>query len=147
MAVIVQGLILKPIIASLGERRTIVLGLTVSMLALLGYAMASEGWVVLIIIIVGSLSGVALPTIQSLVAGSVDQSEQGAIQGALTSLVSLTSVLAPLIFTAGLFSFFTSELAPFVLPGAPFYLGAFLMLISLLVLRRTFRSLPNRSLQ
>ena len=147
MAVIVQGLILKPIFASLGERRTIVLGLTVSMLALLGYAMASEGWVVLIIIIVGSLSGVALPTIQSLVAGSVDQSEQGAIQGALTSLVSLTSVLAPLIFTAGLFSFFTSELAPVVLPGAPFYLGSFLMLISLLVLRRTFSSLPNRSLQ
>ena len=145
MAVIVQGLILKPVIAKIGERRTIVLGLTASMLALLGYGMASEGWIVLIIIIVGSLSGIALPTIQSLVAGSVNQSEQGAIQGALTSLVSLTSVLAPLIFTAGLFSFFTSDRAPFVLPGAPFYLGSFLVLISLIMLKRTFRSLPNGS--
>tara|TARA_B100001123_G_scaffold450161_1_gene618901 strand:- start:5682 stop:6575 length:894 start_codon:yes stop_codon:yes gene_type:complete len=147
MATIVQGLILKPVIASLGERRTIVLGLTVSMLALLGYGMASEGWIVLTIIILGSLSGVALPTIQSLVAGSVKQSEQGIIQGALTSLVSLTSVLAPPIFTAGLFTFFTSDLTPFVLPGAPFYRGSLLMLISLILLRRTFRTLPDRFFQ
>ena len=145
MAVIVQGLILKPVIARFGERRTIVLGLAVSMLALLGYGMASEGWIVLIIIIVGSLSGVALPAIQGLVAGAVNPSEQGAVQGALTSLISLTSVFAPLIFTAGLFSFFTSDKTPVLLPGAPFYLASFLILISLIVLRRIFHVLPSGS--
>ena len=145
MAVIVQGLILKPVISQLGERRTIVLGLVVSMIAFLAYGMASEGWVVLVIIIAGSLSGVALPAIQSLVAGSINPSEQGAVQGALTSLISLTSVFAPLIFTTGLFSFFTSDRAPLLLPGAPFYLGSFLFLISLIVLSRIFRSHPNTS--
>jgi len=143
MAVIVQGLILKPTISHLGERRTIVLGLVVSMIAFFAYGMASEGWIVLIIIIAGSLSGVALPAIQSLVAGAINPSEQGAVQGALTSLISLTSVFAPLIFTTGLFSFFTSDRAPFLLPGAPFYLGSFLFLISIIVLSRIFRNHPN----
>ena len=142
MAVLVQGLLIKPIIARLGERRTIMLGLTVSMLAFLGYGLASAGWVVLVIIVCGALAGVALPAIQGLVAGTVSPSEQGKIQGALTSLISLTAIFSPLIFTTGLFSFFTSDTAPIILPGAPFFLGALLFGVSLVVIVRLFRRLP-----
>ena len=143
MAALVQGLLVRPIVARLGERRAILLGIGVSMLAFLGYGLASAGWVVLVIIVLGSVAGVAHPTIQGLVAGAVPSSEQGKIQGALTSLISLTAIAAPLLFTAGLFSYFTSARAPVQLPGAPFLLGAALFAVSLVLLVRLFRRLPE----
>ena len=142
MAVLVQGLLIKPIVARIGERRSITLGLTVSTLAFLAYGLASQGWMVSVIIVFGALAGVALPTIQGLVAGTVLPSEQGKIQAAFTSLTSLTAIFSPLIFTAGLFSFFTSAAAPVILPGAPFFLGSLLFLVSLGLLVRLFRRLP-----
>ena len=86
-----------------------------------------------------------MPAIQSLVAGSVTPSDQGKVQGALTSLMSLTSIVAPLVFTAGLFSYFTSERAAFELPGAPFLLGALLCLIGTIETVRLFRRVPPAS--
>ena len=142
MAVLVQGLLIKPIVARIGERRSITLGLTVSTLAFLAYGLASQGWMVPVIIVFGALAGIALPTIQGLVAGTVLPSEQGKIHGAFTSLTSLTAIFSPLIFTAGLFSFFTSVAAPVILPGAPFFLGSLLFLVSLSLLVRLFRRLP-----
>ena len=142
-AALVQGLLVRPIVARLGERRAILFGIGVSMLAFLGYGLASAGWVVLVIIVLGSVAGVAHPTIQGLVAGAVPSSEQGKIQGALTSLISLTAIAAPLLFTAGLFSYFTSDRAPIHLPGAPFLLGAALFAVSLVLLVRLFRRLPE----
>ena len=142
MAVLVQGLLIKPIVARIGERRSIALGLTVSTLAFLAYGLASQGWMVPVIIVCGALAGVALPTIQGLVSGTVLPSEQGKIHAAFTSLTSLTAIFSPLIFTAGLFSFFTSAAAPVILPGAPFFLGSLLFLVSLGLLVRLFRRLP-----
>ena len=142
MAVLIQGLLIKPIVWRIGERRTIMLGLTVSALAFLAYGLASKGWMVPMIIVFGALAGVAIPAIQGLVTGTVLPTEQGKIQGAFTSLTSLTAIFSPLIFTAGLFSFFTSAAAPVILPGAPFFLGSLLFLIALGLLVRLFRRLP-----
>jgi len=142
MAVLVQGFLIKPIVARMGERRTITLGLTASMLAFLAYGLASQGWMVPPIIVFGALAGVALPAIQGLVAGTVHSSDQGKIQGAFTSLTSMTAIVSPLVFTSGLFSYFTSETAPIILPGAPFFLGSLLFLVSLALLARLFRRLP-----
>ncbi|MBT8396031.1 MAG: tetracycline resistance MFS efflux pump, partial [Gemmatimonadetes bacterium] len=64
------------------------------------------------------------------------------IQGAITSLMSLTSIFAPLIFATGLFSYFTSPAAPFELPGAPFLVGSALWAVSFFVLLRLFRRIP-----
>jgi DHA1 family tetracycline resistance protein-like MFS transporter len=142
MTALVQGLLVRPAIARLGERRCIVVGLSFSTLALLGYGLATEGWMLLAIVVVGSLGGLAGPAIQGMVAGSVGPSDQGKVQGALTALVSLTAIVAPLVFTAGLFSYFTSEQAAFHLPGAPFFLGSILCLAALLWLVALFRRLP-----
>lgn len=143
MTALVHGLLVRPAVARLGERGAILFGVGVSMLAFLGYGLASAGWMVLAVIVFGSLGGVAHPAIQGLVAGAAPPSEQGKIQGALTSLVSLTAIAAPLIFTAGLFSYFTSDRAPLRLPGAPFFLGAVLFAVSLVLLARLFRRLPG----
>ncbi len=144
MAALVQGLLVKPTIARLGERRTVIWGLSISTAAFLGYGLATRGWMIPCIIVFGAFGGLTGPAIQSIVAGAVAPSEQGRVQGALTSLMSLTNVIAPLFFTAGLFSYFTSENALFELPGAPFLVGSLLLLLALGIASRVFARYPSQ---
>ncbi len=142
MAIIVQGFLIRMIIPRLGERRSILLGLGLSILTYLGYGFATEGWMVYVIIIVGALSGIAGPALQGLITGSVPANAQGKVQGALTSLNSITSILSPIIFTSILFSFFTSDRVAVDLPGIPFILGAVSFIFSLWLMQRVFKTMP-----
>jgi DHA1 family tetracycline resistance protein-like MFS transporter len=143
MAAIVQGFLVKHVVRNLGERRTALVGLTIAVIAFIGYGLANQGWMIPCIIIFGAFGGISGPAIQSIVAGSVPSSEQGKVQGALTSLMSLTNIVAPLVFTAGLFSYFTSDRAAFELPGAPFFLGSVLLFVALLIVRAVFQRFPE----
>ena len=143
MAAIVQGGLVKPVVGWLGERRAVLYGLVVAVITYLGYGLATAGWMLFAWITFGAIGGVAGPAIQSLVAGAVPPGDQGKVQGAITSLMSLTSILAPLIFTAGLFSYFTSPSAPIELPGAPFLLGAVMYALAFWSLVRLFRRMPG----
>jgi DHA1 family tetracycline resistance protein-like MFS transporter len=142
-AAIVQGGLVRPCIRRFGERRTVIFGLSVSAITFLGYGLASEGWMLLGWIVFGALGGVAGPAIQSIVAGSVPPSEQGKIQGAIASLISLTNITAPLVFTTFLFSYFTSKHAPIQLPGIPFLIGSVLLVTALLIVIRVFKLIPE----
>ena len=73
------------------------------------------------------LGGIAGPALQSIISGKVPSNEQGELQGALTSLISATTIIGPLMMTY-LFAHFTQKNAPIHFPGAPFLLGAILML-------------------
>ncbi|MCG8650133.1 MAG: TCR/Tet family MFS transporter [Pirellulales bacterium] len=139
---LVQGGMVRPMIKRLGERRTAKLGIIVSALAFMGYGLASQGWMIPLVIVFGSLGGLAGPAIQSIVASTVDPNEQGKVQGALTSLISLTNIGAPLLFTYFLFSYFTSSDAIFELPGAPFLTGSLLIFVSFLIITVVFRRFP-----
>ena len=143
MAVIVQGGLVRPIVSRFGARRVAIFATLLSSMAFLGYGLSSQGWMIPIVIVFGAMGGLAGPAIQSIVAGQVPPSDQGKIQGALTSLIGLTSVVAPLIFTTGLFGYFTSSSAVFPLPGAPFFLGSGLLLAAAFVLSRVFARFPD----
>ncbi|MEO1370326.1 MAG: MFS transporter, partial [Acidobacteriota bacterium] len=141
-AVVVQGLLVRPAVARFGERKVAIFGIAVAILVQVLYGLATEGWMVPFIIIVGSLGGLAAPAVQALVAGSVSPSDQGKVQGALTSMMSLAAIVAPLTFVSGLFSFFISDRAPVQLPGAPFFFGSMMMAVALAVLLRVFSRHP-----
>ena len=141
MAAIVQGGLVRPLVARLGERRTIVAGLTVSTLGFVGYGLASQGWILLAVIAVASLGAVAGPAIQGLIAGTVPATEQGSVQGTLTSMLSLTSIVAPLV-SGGLFGMFTGERSIAELPGMPFFAGAVFLVLALALVIRTLRRNP-----
>ncbi|MEZ4632216.1 MAG: TCR/Tet family MFS transporter [Deinococcales bacterium] len=142
MAALVQGFLIRLIVPKIGERQAVLLGLSISVFSFAAYGLATKGWMMLIVIVISGLSGIAGPAVQSMVAGSVEPQEQGKVQGALTSLVSLSSIAAPLIFTGGLFAYFTSDAAPFKLPGAPFFVGALLFLISIFLMQALFKRYP-----
>ncbi|MCP4889638.1 TCR/Tet family MFS transporter [Rubripirellula sp.] len=142
-AVIVQGGLVRPIVKRFGERKAVVAGTVISTLAFIGYGLASQGWMIPVIICFGALGGIAGPAIQSLVTSRVDETEQGKIQGALTSLTSLTNVFAPILFNTLLFSYFISDSAPAKIPGAPFLFGSILLAIAVLISVNVFRRFPS----
>lgn len=144
MVAFVQGVLIRRIVPRVGERRAVLTGLVIGMLAMVLYGLAYEGWMMLAVIFVASLSGIAGPAIQGLVAGSVAPSAQGSVQGALTSLMSLTSIFAPLISTQ-LFGAFTGNNAPMELPGAPFFAGAIFLAAALAGVLRVFKRNPQSS--
>jgi len=142
-AIVVQGGMVRPMVKRLGERNAVLFGMSIAILAFMGYAFAVHGWMVYCVIIFGSLGGIAGPAVQSIVAKSVDPSEQGQMQGAITSVRSVTSIFAPLIFTSGLFHYFTSDRAPFVFAGMPFFVGGLCQVVALVIALRLFKRMPE----
>ena len=96
------------------------------------FAFATQGWMMFVFLIPYCLGGIAGPSLQSTMAQHVPKNEQGELQGALTSLMSLTTIIGPLIMN-NLFKYFTTDKAPFYFPGVSFLLGAFFMLLSLFI--------------
>jgi DHA1 family tetracycline resistance protein-like MFS transporter len=78
------------------------------------------------------LGGICGPALQSVMAGYVSSNEQGELQGSLTGLMSATTIIGPPLM-ANIFAYFTQKSAPVYFPGAPFLLGAALMIASALV--------------
>ena len=132
LVAIVQGGLIRYINPKLGNERSVYIGLTLYALGFTLFAFASQTWMMFVFLIPYCLGGVAGPALQSIISGEVPSNEQGELQGALTSLMSVTSIIGPLIMTH-LFSYFTGEHAPVVFAGAPFLFGAILMLVSAVI--------------
>ena len=128
----VQGGLIRVINPRLGNEKSIYLGLLLYSLGLVLFAFATQGWMMFVFLIPYCLGGIAGPALQSILAGHVTSNEQGELQGALTSLMSLTTIIGPLIMNY-LFYFFTNENAPVHFPGVSFLLGALFMLASVLI--------------
>ncbi|MDF1849923.1 MAG: TCR/Tet family MFS transporter [Verrucomicrobiales bacterium] len=138
MAAIVQGGLTRVIIPRIGERNAAVGGLAVMAISMIGYGLATEGWTVYLIIIFGSLSGIAVPAIQGMVSITVGEDEQGEVQGSLTSLQSVAGFIGPITATA-IFGFFISERAPAIVPGASFFFSSALAVMAAFLAARSFR--------
>ncbi len=134
-----QGWFTRILIPRLGEERSLTMGVLIYVLCFALFGLATQGWMMYAIIVFFSLSGVAIPALQSIVARHVPDNEQGELQGSLVSLGSLSSILGPLIFT-WLFVTFTKPDAAFYFPGAA-YIGAAVICTFALLL--CFRSKPG----
>ncbi|HTE07227.1 MAG TPA: TCR/Tet family MFS transporter [Flavitalea sp.] len=142
---IVQGGLIRIIIPKLGKERSVYVGLGLSSAGFLLYALATQTWMMFAFTVVYCLGGIAGPALQGIISTQVPPNEQGELQGALTSLVSITSIVGPPLMT-NTFSFFTNSRTPFYLPGAPMLLGAVLTIIATLMarasLKRTMTKVP-----
>ena len=138
LVAIVQGGLIRYINPKLGNEKSVYIGLALYALGLLLFAFASETWMMFVFLIPYCLGGICGPALQSIISGAVPRNEQGELQGALTSLISVTSIIGPLMMTF-LFSFFTKANAPVHFAGAPFLLGAVLMLGSALIAYYTLK--------
>lgn len=129
---LVQGGLNRIMIPKLGERRAVFTGLSFYVLGLLCFAFASQGWMMFAFMIPYALGGLAGPSLQGIISNQVPANEQGELQGGLNSLISVTSIIGPLLMT-NLFGYFTSAKAPVYFPGAPFVMGSLLALLSIVL--------------
>lgn len=130
--VVVQGGLIRPVIRVMGEVRTVLTGMSISILALCLVAFIPNGWVVLALIPITAPGAIALPALQGILSQIAPDDAQGELQGVLASLASVSMIVGPLLMTQ-LFALFTGVSAPFHLPGAPFVLAAGLMALGLAV--------------
>ena len=129
---IVQGGLIGYAVKKLGQRKVIMYGFLLWTTGMIGFAFAINEYILYAALLPYVLGGVAGPTLQGFMSNSVPDTEQGNLQGALTSMVSLTAVVGPLIYT-GLFFYFSDKHAITYLPGAPFILAAFFLIIASII--------------
>jgi len=141
-AVVVQGGLTRVLVPKLGERMALLVGMSINAAGMLGIGLATAGWMLYAILVVTSVGGIAGPAAQALISRHVAPNEQGTVQGAVTSLMSLTGVVAPVFFTF-LFGHFTSKNAPIQIPGASFIAGAVFITLAVFAAIRSFRKLPE----
>jgi len=137
----VQGGLIRIIIPKLGHQRSAYVGLLLSTAGLVLIAFATQGWMMYAFVIPYALGGITGPSIQSIISQTIPVNEQGEIQGALTSLMSATSIIGPVMMTY-IFRYFTSSVAPVIFPGAPFIMAAILTLTSAIIAYRNFKGKP-----
>lgn len=133
---LVQGVLIRWTTPKLGEQKSIYYGLIFYALGLFLFSFAAEGWMMMLFLIPYSLGGICGPSLQSMISKSIPSNQQGELQGALTSLVSATSVVGPPMMT-NLFYYFTHDKAPFKFSGAPFLLASMLMMLSAMIIYYT----------
>lgn len=138
LVALVQGWLIRYINPRLGNEKSVYVGLALYTVGMLLFGIATQSWMMFAFCIPYCLGGIAGPALQAIISNQVLPSEQGELQGALTSLASATSIVGPVVMT-NLFYYFTNKQAPVQFPGAPFMLAALLLLISTFLAKRSLQ--------
>ncbi|NCG31038.1 MAG: MFS transporter [Bacteroidetes bacterium] len=144
LSALVQGVLIRWTIPKLGQVMSVYVGLILYMIGLVLFSIASEGWMMYPYMIVYCLGGIAGPAIQGIMSNQVPATEQGELQGAMTSMMSATSIVGPPLMTY-LFAYGTRDDALFHLPGAPMLLGSLLVLLGLIFSWKTLSGYARKS--
>ncbi|MBT6190814.1 MAG: TCR/Tet family MFS transporter [Tateyamaria sp.] len=135
MLAVVQGGLMPMVLRLLGERGAVIYGLAFDVLAFGALAIVTSGTIALILIPLTAFAGVVTPALQGIMSKTVNDNQQGELQGALTSIGALAMIVSPLVMTS-VFAAFSGPSAPIYLPGAPFILSAGLVIIAVGVFLR-----------
>jgi len=134
----VQGVLIRVITPKIGNDRSIYVGLLLCAVGMFLFAFANQSWMMFAFLVPYCLGGIAAPALQATISGHVPPNAQGELQGSLTSLMSITAIVGPLLMT-NLFAYFTSTQAPVHFPGASFLLGGLLMLTGSIVAYKSLK--------
>ncbi len=137
-SMIVSGVLVRPIVSTFGDRRTLIAGLFFGAAGFAIYGIAETGTVFWIGIPVMSLWAISDPAAQGLMTQRVSASEQGRLQGAASSLKGIAWLLGAGLFPLT-FAHFIGAGRDWHLPGAPFLLGALFLLSAMVLAWRVTR--------
>ncbi len=133
-----QAVLTKKIVPIWGETKALQVGIFFNAIGFVLYAVAPYGWMMYAIMIVSSLSGLAMPCLQSMMTKLVEPNRQGELQGGLVSLSSVASILAPLIYT-NTFNWSIQSGSWLKFEGLPYLIAAIIVFVGWLVLQRKQR--------
>ena len=132
---VVQGGLIRVVLRFLGERGTVIYGHIFDVVVFLAIGFVTSGTLMLILTPIAAIAGVITPALQGIMSRAVADDQQGELQGALTSMMALATIVSPMLMTS-VFAVFSAETAAIYQPGAPFVLSALLMLVALSVFLR-----------
>lgn len=132
LVALVQGVLIRWINPKLGNEKSIYMGFFMYSLGMMLFAFASESWMMFAFLVPYCLGGIAGPALQAVISIQVRSSEQGEIQGTLTSVMSASAIVGPPLMT-GIFYYFTQDSSAIKFAGAPFLLGGVLMIVSAII--------------
>ena len=139
---IVQGGLIGWSTRTFGNKKVIMFGFIAWTMGMTAFTFAFNEIFFYMAIIPYVLGGVAGPTIQGVLSNRVQENEQGNLQGMLTGMVSLTAILGPLIYS-NIFYVFNGEDSVIHLPGAPFAMGGFILIIATIIAYFSLRRMGN----
>ena len=140
---VAQGALTRVLIPWLGgERRAALAGMLAAVLAYLGYAFASSGWMMYAVGLTTFLFALTYPSMNAIASQQIPANAQGELQGAVASLYSLSTIIGPPLMTE-IFSRFSDPAAPVYFPGAAFLAAAALTLGCAWLFLRALRLTPQ----
>ncbi|WOB06250.1 MFS transporter [Piscinibacter gummiphilus] len=126
LSVLVQGVLLKRLLARFGARRLATMGLISATCCYVLWALATQGWMMYAVMALNLFGFTVQASMQSLVSNAADATTQGRTMGAVAALTSLMFIIGPVIGTSLLGA--VSHLPPSDWrAGAPFFFCAVLM--------------------
>ena len=119
---LVQGVLVRPVIRWLGERRAAFAGFAGSIAAYCCFGFAQAGWVIYLAVVLMSFGAVAGPAMRGMMSNRTRPDRQGELQGGLSSVEGLTAIVAPA--TAATVFAIAVQAGGADWAGTPFLLGA-----------------------
>jgi DHA1 family tetracycline resistance protein-like MFS transporter len=137
VSVVMQGVLLKHILRKISAEHLALVGLASAAFAYLAYGLATQSWMLLVIIVLNILSAATGSTLQSIVSSAANEKMQGKTLGAVSSLNSMMAVLAP-VAGAGMLSLVSTAPPGSIWLGLPFFAGSLIQFIALTLAVRHF---------
>jgi DHA1 family tetracycline resistance protein-like MFS transporter len=143
---IIGGLLVKRVVARIGDRNSILVGLVLGATGFTMFGLSKTGLLMWFGIPVMDMMSLVWPSVQSRMSASVGPSEQGQMQGAINSLRGIAGLIGP-----GLFTYILSKCigahAIINSPGMPFFVAAGLLLTAMAVAARVIHAPAKVPLQ
>uniref|UniRef100_A0A3Q3GP74 Hippocampus abundant transcript-like protein 1 n=1 Tax=Labrus bergylta TaxID=56723 RepID=A0A3Q3GP74_9LABR len=140
LSIIAQTLFLSVLMKTIGNKNTVLMGLSFQLFQLVWYSFGSEPWMMWAAGTVAAMSSITFPAISALVSHSAAPDQQGVAQGMITGIRGLCNGLGPALYGFIFFVFHVEldEMEPvsggtLMVPGPPFLFGACAVLFALLV--------------
>jgi MFS transporter, DHA1 family, tetracycline resistance protein len=140
-----QGVLTRALIPRLGgERPAAAVGMAFAVFAYVGYAFATQGWMMYVVSATSMFFAMTYPSLNALMSQQIPHNAQGELQGAVASVYSLSAILGPPLMTQ-VFGLFSRTAARIYFPGAPFLAAALLTLASAALFARAMRLSPRQA--
>ena len=131
-----QGVFTRVLIPWLGgARRAALVGMFAAVIAYLGYASVTQGWMMYAVSLTTILAALTYPSMNALASQQIPADAQGELQGAIACLYSLSSIIGPPLMTQ-VFGYFSGATAVVHFPGAAFLTAAVLTVLCALLFVR-----------
>ena len=125
-----QGLLTGPTVKYFGEWNTVILALVSSLAASIGYGLAPNLTIIILLFLVHAPEGFAQPALTALMSREAPDNAQGELQGGIASLQNI-AMLAGTLFYALAFGWFMQPNPIAVTPSAGFFICAALLMMTL----------------